>query len=157
MEACRIQRGSHMKILCGAVAFVAVLSVGPALAGDYPKNGNGSGQPGSNQPSPKPPGTGQVQYGTTQWAKGSAFTNMWSSAQGTSNSYGAGRAKSMSSANTVGNTGGGLQSTLGAASGLTSATSSFAKTSSNGNGYAQTQTSAYTGGSAFGSGSFRAR
>jgi hypothetical protein len=79
---------------------------------------------------------------------GSGFTNIWSSAQGTANSYGGAKALGKSSSGSIANTGG--RGTLSA--GVTSAiTGSNAVASSLGSGYAQTQTSGYAGGSISGS------
>lgn len=103
----------------------------------------GGGAGGTVQPGP---GTQWSQY-----ANSTGFSNIWSGAQGTSNSYGAAKALGMSSATSQGSAGGGLQPGVFAfTGGITSATSSFAKTMSNGNGYAQSQTSGYAGGSANG-------
>jgi hypothetical protein len=72
-------------------------------------------------------------------------TNIWSSAQGTSNSYGAASGFSNSSSGSMANAG---LPIAGATSNLTQAiTTSSAGASSNGSGYAQTQTSGYAGGS----------
>jgi hypothetical protein len=57
----------------------------------------------------------------------------------------------MSSATSQGSAGGGLvPGSFSYVGGITSGTTSFAKTMSNGNGYAQSQTSGYAGGSANG-------
>jgi len=87
-----------------------------------------------------------------QNVNGGGFTNIWSSAQGTSNSYGQAKAFGMSSAGSAATAGGqGGVGGFGGASGVTSITSSFAGTSSYGSGYAQSQTSGYAGGTATGS------
>jgi len=87
-----------------------------------------------------------------QNVNGGGFTNIWSSAQGTSNSYGQAKACGMSSAGSAATAGGqgGVGGSAGAGA-VTSITSSFAGTSSNGSGYAQAQTSGYAGGTATGS------
>lgn len=82
---------------------------------------------------------------------GQGYTNIWSSAQGTSDSYGNAAAKTASGSTTSAIGGGGYQGTLATLGGLNSVSSSFATTMSNGSGYAQAQTSGYTGGSATGS------
>jgi hypothetical protein len=86
---------------------------------------------------------------------GGGSVNLWSSAQGTSNSYG--------SANGFGNSSSGAMVTAsgqglsgfapsGTASITQAVTTSNAGTSSSGNGYAQSQTSGYAGGSVTGYG-----
>ena len=71
-------------------------------------------------------------------------TNIWSSAQGTSNSYGNANGFSTSSSGSMATAAPGLSGF----SALTAAiTTSNASAASNGNGYAQTQTSGYAGGS----------
>ena len=81
------------------------------------------------------------------YRSGTAFTNLWSSAQGTSNSYGSATGFAESASGAAANAGGrgGLNGYVGGAQ-MTSVTTSHAATSSNGPGYAQTQTSGYTGG-----------
>jgi hypothetical protein len=87
-----------------------------------------------------------------QFGNGGGFTNIWSSAQGTSNSYGQATAFGTSSAGSAANAGGlAGASGLGGAGALTSITQSFAGTSSSGSGYAQSQTSGYAGGTVMGS------
>ena|ERR1700677_2191579 len=66
----------------------------------------------------------------------SILSNIWSSAQGTSDSYGHATATGVSGANSSATGGGGLQGSRGAVGGVTSSTSSFAGTKSSGNGYA---------------------
>lgn len=83
----------------------------------------------------------------------SGTTNIWSSAQGTSNSYGDANGFGLSSSGATANAGGrGPMSVMGAgAGGLTSATTtSNAGVTSFGSGYAQAQTSGYSGGSVSG-------
>jgi hypothetical protein len=89
------------------------------------------------------------------YANGGGYSNIWSSAQGTSNSYGAANAFGTSSSGSVANVGGqganGLSGFGGG--GTTSAiTQSFAGTNSTGSGYAQSQTSGYAGGTVSGYG-----
>jgi hypothetical protein len=81
------------------------------------------------------------------FGSGTAFTNLWSSAQGTSNSYGSANAFAESASGAAANAGGrgGLNGFAGGAQ-ITNVTTSHAVTSSNGPGYAQAQTSGYTGG-----------
>lgn len=89
------------------------------------------------------------------YGNGGAYTNIWSSAQGTANSYGAANAfSSSSSGSMVTAAGQGLSSLPGFnGGGITSAfTTSTAGTSSNGAGYAQAQTSGYGGGQFTGNG-----
>jgi len=76
---------------------------------------------------------------------GTAFTNLWSSAQGTSNTYGSGLALSQSTSGIAANAGGRLNGFTGGVQ-MTGMTTSNAATTSNGPGYAQAQTSGYTGG-----------
>jgi hypothetical protein len=74
-------------------------------------------------------------------------TNLWSSAQGTSDSYGSATGfgtSSSGSAITTGQGGTGVGGLLGMTSAIST---SVAGASSNGNGYAQSQTSGYAGGS----------
>jgi len=111
-----LQRRFNMKMMCGIVMIVGILSVVPAMAGDY---GGGS-------------------------------TNIWSSAQGTSFSYGNATANSASGSTASGIGGGGYQGTLSSIGGVTGSTSSFASTASYGSGYAQAQTSGYAGGTSTG-------
>jgi hypothetical protein len=78
---------------------------------------------------------------------GRGMTNIWSSAQGSSDSYGDGQGYSTSSSGSRGDAAGG-HGTLRIGSGLTSAiTTSNAVASTTGSGYVQTQTSGYAGGS----------
>ena len=87
---------------------------------------------------------------SAQQAYGGGYSNIWSSAQGTSNSYGGASAFDNSTSGALATAGGGG---LGAGfsigfigGGITSAfTTSTAGTSSNGSGYAQAQTSGYAG------------
>ena len=80
---------------------------------------------------------------------GGGITNIWSSAQGTSNSYGNANAFGTSLSGSMATAAGRGAQGLGA--GITQAmTLSNAGTSSNGSGYAQAQTSGYSGGSATG-------
>ena len=78
------------------------------------------------------------------------FTNIWSSAQGTSNSYGHATALGMSAANSSATAGGALQGNFTSIGAVNSTTSSLAITASRGPGYAQAQTSGYAGGTATG-------
>jgi hypothetical protein len=93
--------------------------------------------------------TGQAK---AQQAYGGGYTNIWSAAQGTSDSYGnAGAFDQSISGSTA--TGGGIGGSGIPPGGVTSAfTTSFAGTASFGNGYAQAQTSGYAGGTAGGYG-----
>lgn len=92
-----------------------------------------------------------------QQAYGGGYSNIWSSAQGTSNSYGGAYAFDGSTSGVLATAGGGG---IGAGSsggfiggGMTSAfTTSTAGTSSYGSGYAQAQTSGYAGGNVSGYG-----
>jgi hypothetical protein len=89
------------------------------------------------------------------YANGGGYSNIWSSAQGTSNSYGNAKAFGGSSSGSIANVGGqGATSISGfGGGGTTSAmTSSQAGTVSNGSGYAQAQTSGYAGGTVSGYG-----
>lgn len=80
---------------------------------------------------------------------GGGTTNMWSSTQGTSDSYGDARGLSKSSSGSLANAGGKGSTDIG--HGLTTGiTTSNSMATTNGNGYAQTQTSGYAGGSARG-------
>jgi hypothetical protein len=89
-----------------------------------------------------------------QNGNGGGFTNIWSSAQGTSNSYGQANAFGTSSAGSAATAGGrGGLNGFGGGGAITSLTTSNAGTSSTGSGYAQAQTSGYAGGTASGSGS----
>jgi hypothetical protein len=83
------------------------------------------------------------------------FTNIWSSAQGTSNSYGHATALGTSAANSSATAGGALQGTFTSVGAVNSTTSSLAITASRGPGYAQAQTSGYAGGTATGAVSAR--
>jgi hypothetical protein len=90
-----------------------------------------------------------------KYANGGGYANIWSSAQGTSNSYGHAKALGASSSGAVGNAGGnGANGVAGyGGGGATSAiTTSNAATSSHGSGYAQSQTSGYAGGTVSGYG-----
>ncbi len=81
---------------------------------------------------------------------GGGYTSIWSSAQGTSFSYGTANGYSSSSSGSIAGAGGAGLSSLGELTGgsLTGAiTTSTATTTSNGSGYAQAQTSGYAGGS----------
>jgi hypothetical protein len=86
---------------------------------------------------------------------GGGSTNIWSSAQGTSNSYGNANAFGTSSSGSMANAGGqGLTGVGGiGGGGATSAIiTSMAGTNSSGSGYAQSQTSGYAGGNVSGYG-----
>ena len=88
-------------------------------------------------------------------ANGGGYSNIWSSAQGTSNSYGNANAFGNSSSGSIANVGGQGVSRPGGfgGGGTTSAiTTSTAGTASNGSGYAQSQTSGYAGGTVSGYG-----
>jgi hypothetical protein len=89
------------------------------------------------------------------YANGGGYSNIWSSAQGTSNSYGSANAFGNSSSGSIANVGGQGTSRPGGfgGGGTTSAiTTSNAGTVSNGNGYAQSQTSGYARGTVSGYG-----
>ena len=88
------------------------------------------------------------------YTNGGGYSNIWSSAQGTSNSYGNANAFGNSSSASIANVGGQGTSGLGfGGGGTTSAiTTSTAGTASNGSGYAQSQTSGYAGGTVSGYG-----
>ncbi len=89
-----------------------------------------------------------------QYGNGAGFTNIWSSAQGTSNSYGQAEAFGTSSASSAATAGGrGGVNGVGALGAMPSITQSFAGTSSNGSGYAQSQTPGYAGATVSGSAS----
>jgi hypothetical protein len=94
---------------------------------------------------------------SAQQAYGGGYNNIWSSAQGTSDSYGAAHAFDGSTSGALATAGGGGVGS-GASGGfigggITSAfTTSTAGTSSNGSGYAQAQTSGYAGGNVSGYG-----
>jgi hypothetical protein len=87
---------------------------------------------------------------------GGGTTSIWSSAQGTSDSYGAGTGFAISQSGSMANAGGLAFTNLpgsisSAGGGVTGAfTTSNAGASTNGNGYAQVQTSGYAGGSVSG-------
>jgi hypothetical protein len=87
------------------------------------------------------------------YGNGGGYTNIWSSAQGTSNSYGqaSGFGTSAAGAAATASGGGGTNGFHGGG-GVSAITSSQAGTSSNGSGYAQAQTSGYAGGTASGYG-----
>ena len=91
-----------------------------------------------------------------QQAYGGGYSNIWSSAQGTSDGYGNANAYDMSNSGVMATAGGGgLSGSSGGfiGGGITSAfTTSTAATSSSGSGYAQAQTSGYAGGTVAGSG-----
>jgi hypothetical protein len=94
-----------------------------------------------------------------QQFSGGGTTSIWSSAQGTSDSYGSGTGFATSQAGSMTTAGGlglsNLAGSIGSYGGgaMTSAfTASNAGASTNGNGYAQVQTSGYAGGSAAGFG-----
>ena len=117
-----------MKALCCCVATVGLLMSVPAMVG---------------------PAMAQQAYGS-----GGGTTNIWSSAQGSSDSYGNANGFGMSSSGAMAVGGG--RGSLGAGSvggGVTSAiTSSYAGASTSGNGYVQVQTSGYAGGTVAGFG-----
>lgn len=110
-----------MKVLCCIVAAAGLLAAVPALA--------------------------QEAYD----AGGGASTSLWSGAQGTSFSYGTASGFGTSSSGSSA-TAGGLGSLKGVAAGAINSaiTTSYAATTSNGSGYAQTQTSGYAGGNVSG-------
>jgi hypothetical protein len=111
-----------MKALCYIAATAALLASAPAMAQQNPGGGS---------------------------------VNIWSSAQGTSNSYGAANGFGQSSSGALIDAAGqGLSGVAGSNAGsMTQAiTTSIAGTSSNGSGYAQSQTSGYAGGSVTGYG-----
>jgi hypothetical protein len=113
-----------MKTLSCAVAAVALSVSAPAMA--QAVNGGGS------------------------FNIGGGYTSIWSSAQGTSFSYGTANGYGNSSAGSMAFAGGSGLNSLGAitgGSGMTAITTSTAGTASNGSGYAQAQTSGYAGGS----------
>jgi hypothetical protein len=86
-----------------------------------------------------------------QYGNGGGFTNIWSSAQGTSNSYGDANAFSASAAGSLANVGAGSGLAGFGGGAFTSAiTTSQAGTQSFGSGYAQAQTSGYAGGTVSG-------
>jgi len=81
---------------------------------------------------------------------GGGYTSIWSSAQGTSFSYGTANGYGNSSSGAMAGAGGAGLSSLGeiiGGSAMTAITTSTAGTASNGSGYAQAQTSGYAGGS----------
>ena len=85
-----------------------------------------------------------------QFGVGGGYTSIWSSAQGTSFSYGTANGYGISSSGSMANAGGvGLNSRgeIVGGSAVTALTTSTAGAVSNGNGYAQAQTSGYAGGS----------
>jgi len=93
-----------------------------------------------------------------QQFSGGGTTSIWSSAQGTSDSYGSGTGFATSQSGSMSAAGGlglsNLAGSLGYGGGaITSAfTASNAGANTNGNGYAQVQTSGYAGGSVAGFG-----
>ena len=94
-----------------------------------------------------------------QQFSGGGSSSLWSSAQGTSDSYGSANGFATSQSGSMATAGGlGLSSLAGSigsygGGAMTSAfTTSNAGASTNGNGYAQVQTSGYAGGSAAGFG-----
>jgi hypothetical protein len=96
-----------------------------------------------------------IQQASAQQGYGSGSTNIWSSAQGTSNSYGAAQGFGTSTSGSMASAGGqGLSGAGGfGGGGRTSAiTTSTAGTVSYGSGYAQSQTSGYAGGNVSGLG-----
>jgi hypothetical protein len=88
------------------------------------------------------------------YGRGAGISNIWSSAQGSSDSYGDGKGMSTSSSGSLSNVGGhGINNTLLHASGMTGKmgatgadTVSNSLATTNGSGYVQTQTSGYAGG-----------
>jgi hypothetical protein len=87
------------------------------------------------------------------YANGGGYSNIWSSAQGTSNSYGNAKAFGGSSSGSIANVGGqGASGGFGGGGTTSAITSSQAGTVSNGSGYAQAQTSGYAGGTVSGYG-----
>jgi hypothetical protein len=93
-----------------------------------------------------------------QQFSGGGSTSLWSSAQGTSDSYGNANGFATSTSGSIGNAGGLGFSSLAGSGGFgggaaTSAmTTSTAGASTSGNGYAQVQTSGYAGGNVAGFG-----
>ena len=114
-----------MKTLCCIVAVAELLVSAPAMAQQFYANGGG-------------------------------YSNLWSSAQGTSNSYGNANAFGNSSSGAAGANGGqgatGIGGGFGGGGNMTAFTQSSAGTVSVGNGYAQSQTSGYAGGTVAGYG-----
>jgi hypothetical protein len=87
------------------------------------------------------------------YGNGGGFTNIWSAAQGTANSYGQASAFGLSTAGAGAAAGGrGGTNGLHGGGGVSAITSSQAGAASIGSGYAQTQTSGYAGGTASGYG-----
>jgi hypothetical protein len=88
------------------------------------------------------------------YGSGGGSANIWSSAQGTSDSYGNANGFANSSSGSMATGGGkGLSGAGGFGGGITSAiTTSTAGASTSGSGYAQVQTSGYAGGNASGYG-----
>ncbi len=85
-----------------------------------------------------------------QFGAGGGYTSIWSSAQGTSFSYGTANGYGNSSSGSMAAAGGAGLNSLGEIAGgaaMTALTTSTAGTASNGSGYAQAQTSGYAGGS----------
>ena len=81
------------------------------------------------------------------------YSSIWSSAQGTSDSYGNAMGSANSQSGAMANVGGAnANPSLGGASGASSVTLSTATVGSNGSGYAQVQTSGYAGGTVLGYG-----
>jgi hypothetical protein len=87
------------------------------------------------------------------YGNGGGFSNIWSAAQGTANSYGNASAFGLSAAGAAATAGGGGGTNgLYGGGGLSAITNSQAGAASIGSGYAQTQTSGYAGGTASGFG-----
>jgi hypothetical protein len=85
-----------------------------------------------------------------QFGTGGGYTSIWSSAQGTSFSYGTANGFGTSSSGSMALAGGPSLTSLGEITGgsvTTAMTTSIAGAASNGSGYAQAQTSGYSGGS----------
>ncbi len=93
-----------------------------------------------------------------QQFSGGGSTSIWSSAQGTSDSYGSGTGFATSQSGSMTTAGGlglsNLAGSIGYSGGavMSAFTASNAGASTNGNGYAQVQTSGYAGGSVAGFG-----
>jgi hypothetical protein len=115
-----------MRTFCYLVAAGALLAAAPAITGQA---------------------KAQQAYGA-----GGGYTNIWSSAQGTSDSYGAASAFDQSISGSMATAGGAGSGGFGGGGVTSSFTTSIAGTSSYGSGYAQAQTSGYAGGSASGYG-----
>jgi hypothetical protein len=84
------------------------------------------------------------------YGDGHGVTNIWSSSQGTSDSYGDAKGFSTSSSGSVGQAGGRGGLSIGGGGLTASVTTSHSVVSSTGSGYAQTQTSGYAGGTVSG-------